>query len=161
MTDRTPTKILNGRVAINLIDEPDFWLGRLHVVPASREIVTPSGNELIEPRVLQVLVCLAKADGQVVSRDELIARCWQRRIVSEDAINRCIAKVRKIGELCETPSFKLETIARIGYRLTAVTTASNAFQRASEVARLIDQITADKTDYELGAIRDRLRALLG
>src|ERR1700760_1581615 len=105
MTDLTPTKFVNGRAVIKLIDEPSFWLGRLHVVPACREIVTPSGSELIEQRVLQVLICLAQANGHVVSRHELVLRCWQRAIVSEDAIHRCISKVRKLAELCPTPCF--------------------------------------------------------
>jgi DNA-binding winged helix-turn-helix (wHTH) protein len=161
MADRIPTNFLNGKSVIKLIDEADFWLGRLHVKPSCREIATPAGNELIEPRVLQVLVCLAKNDGQVISRDELITRCWQRRIVSEDAINRCIGKVRKLGELCDTPSFSLETIPRIGYRLTGVTTASLSYRRACEATRLIDEITADKTEIELAAIRERLHALIG
>ncbi len=161
MADRMPTKFPNNRDVITLIDEPNFWLGRLHVMPSCREIVTPSGSEFVEPRVLQVLICLTKAQGQVLCRDELIARCWQRRIVSEDAIHRCIAKVRRIADLSETPSFTLETIARVGYRLTATQPASRALQHKSEIVDLIDAITPDKSVAELAAIRDRLHALIG
>ena len=46
---------------------------------------------------MQVLVALARRRGQVVSRDQLIETCWAGRVVGEDAINRCIAKVRRLG----------------------------------------------------------------
>ena len=63
-----------------------------------------------------VLVALHQADGQVVSRDELIARCWDGRVVGEDAINRAISRVRDLGRSLDD-AFQLETIAKVGYRL--------------------------------------------
>ena len=72
-------------------------------------------SETLEPRIMQVLVALARKQGQVVSRDELIASCWEGRIVGEDALNRCISKVRKLGKA--QSAFRLETIPRVGYRL--------------------------------------------
>ena len=35
--------------------------------------------------------------GEVVSRDDLIATCWGGRVVGEDAIQRAVALVRKLG----------------------------------------------------------------
>ena len=66
---------------------------------------------------MQVLVCLARAEGAVVSRDDLIRCCWGGRIVGEDAINHCVAKVRQIASTADAPAFAIETIARVGYRL--------------------------------------------
>jgi TolB-like protein/DNA-binding winged helix-turn-helix (wHTH) protein/tetratricopeptide (TPR) repeat protein len=97
-----------------------FRLGGLLVRPATRQVVTPDGRALVaEPRVLQVLLALAGADGEVVSRDELIERCWDGRIVGEDAINRAIAKARRLAELTAPPAFTIETIPKVGYRLQA------------------------------------------
>ena len=53
----------------------------------------------------------------MVSRDDLIAACWDGRIVSEDAINFVVAQLRKLAQ--RTGAFRLETIARVGYRLVA------------------------------------------
>lgn len=104
---------------IDLAREGDFLLGQLQVRPSLREVAAPSGRtETVEPRVMQVLVALARASGAVVSRDQLIESCWGGRIVGEDAINRCIAKVRKVAELDGNQSFSVETVARVGYRLT-------------------------------------------
>lgn len=67
---------------------------------------------------MQVLVVLAGAEGVVVSRHELMQRCWDGRAVGDDAINRCIAKVRALAKSDPAPSFSIETIRGVGYRLT-------------------------------------------
>ncbi|HEV7690319.1 MAG TPA: winged helix-turn-helix domain-containing protein [Hyphomonadaceae bacterium] len=106
---------------IDLAREKDFRLGGLLVRPSTLQIEsdTKSGGEsgTLEPRIMQVLVALARKRGQVVSRDELIAACWEGRIVGDDALNRCISKIRKLGET--NSDFRLETVPRVGYRLSA------------------------------------------
>src|SRR5581483_2813089 len=97
--------------------EAALAVGPLRVRPATREVEWPGGREVLQPRVMQVLVALARAGGAVVSRDDLIATCWDNRIVSEDAINFVVAQVRKLGQ--RTDAFRLETIPRVGYRLVA------------------------------------------
>src|SRR5690348_12913386 len=108
---------------VRLAAESDFVLGDLVIHPSVREVVRGGERHVIEPRVMQVLVALAHANGAVVSRDELITRCWDGRVVGEAAINRCIFKLRELadaGEGGDEASFHIETIARVGYRLEAV-----------------------------------------
>jgi TolB-like protein len=102
---------------IELSHEADFPLGPLTVRPSSREVVAGGRSQVLEPRIMQVLVALARRRGEVVSRDDLIAACWAGRTVGEDAINRCIAGVRRLAEAYG--AFTLETIPRVGYRLGA------------------------------------------
>ncbi len=102
---------------MNLAREPVFRLGAIEVRPATREIVHPDGRETVEPRVMSVLIHLAQAGGQVVTRDDLIAACWEGRVVSDDAINRVISRVRKLADLTGGRDFSLETITKVGYRL--------------------------------------------
>jgi len=115
MTDQT------GRSGgpIDLADEADFPLGALLVSPSTREVLRGELREILEPRVMQVLVALFQASGRVVSRDELIARCWEGRIVGEDAINRAIGRLRRLSETDGETSFGIETIPRVGFRLMA------------------------------------------
>jgi DNA-binding winged helix-turn-helix (wHTH) protein/TolB-like protein len=103
---------------VNLAREPDFALGGVKVRPSTREIDFDGRRQTIEPRVMQVLVVLAKRRGEVVSRDELIDHCWDGRVVGEDAINRCLAKIRRLTERMKDVA--LETIPRVGYRLSDV-----------------------------------------
>ncbi len=100
--------------AIELAEEDDFTLGKLGVRPSCRQIVAGDNTQTIEPRVMQALVALARRNGDVVSREQLIESCWGGRFVSEDALNRCMTKLRK---LAAPDAFALETIPRVGYRL--------------------------------------------
>jgi Tol biopolymer transport system component/DNA-binding winged helix-turn-helix (wHTH) protein len=110
---------LSASGPIDLAREDDFRLGALAVRPSSREVQRGDWREQLEPRVMQVLVALAQAGGRVVSRDDLIARCWEGRVVGEDAINRAIGRLRRLSESDSGASFEIETILRVGYRLNA------------------------------------------
>jgi DNA-binding winged helix-turn-helix (wHTH) protein len=110
---------------IRLAREPDFRLGVLTVRPSLCEVSAPGCRQRLQPRVMQVLVALARVEDRVVSRDALIEMCWGGRIVGEDAINRCIGRLRRLAETCEG-SFSIETVARVGYRLNVTTDASSA-----------------------------------
>jgi Tol biopolymer transport system component/DNA-binding winged helix-turn-helix (wHTH) protein len=102
---------------IDLAHEQDFSLGLLEVHPSLRQAGPAGRQETVEPRVMQVLVALVRAHGKVVSRDALIESCWGGRIVGEDAINRCVAKVRQLLERAGDQAPEIETIPRVGYRL--------------------------------------------
>ena len=108
---RTPT--LPGEV--QLAKAEDFNLGSILVQPSILQLSFGRTSRTIEPRVMQVLVLLAAERSRVVSRDRMIDCCWGGRVVGEDAINRCIAKVRRIG--ADSGAFEVETIPRVGYRL--------------------------------------------
>ena len=104
-----------GRVV--LAHELPFQLGSIHVTPATRQVEGGGRSVTVEPRVMQVLVALARAGGGIVTRDELIDRCWDGRIVSDDAINRVLSRLRQLASEFGGGSFSVETIARVGYRL--------------------------------------------
>ncbi len=104
---------------MELAREPNFRLGGLEVRPSTREIVFATGREVLEPRVMAVLVVLARARGEVVTREDLTAACWQGRVVSDDAINRVISRIRRASDLAGGADFTLETITKVGYRLVA------------------------------------------
>lgn len=101
--------------SIDLAREPDIELGGILISPPTREIVAGGVRETLEPRVMQVLVALARRRGSVVSRAELKEICWGGRILGEDVIYRCIAVLRRIAG--RHGGFALGTVARVGYRL--------------------------------------------
>ena len=103
-------------ISVDLAREPDFSVGPIRIRPSLRQVEAGGESETLEPRVMQVLVALFQRRNEVVSRDELVQRCWGGRVVGEDAISRCIARVRKLGK--STGAFSLETIPRVGYRMT-------------------------------------------
>src|SRR5215470_6336179 len=82
---------------VHLAHELDFKLGKIEVRPARRELVGEGIRETIDPRVMRVLVALARAKGEILSRDDLIEACWDGVIVGDDAITRCVGLLRKIA----------------------------------------------------------------
>ena len=102
---------------VGLSRERDFALGKALVRPSGGEIAI--GGEVIrlQPRVMQVLVALVRAEGEVVSRDQLVASCWGGIAIGDDAINRCIGRLRRLAETEAPGAFEIVTLSRIGYRL--------------------------------------------
>jgi TolB-like protein len=114
--------MVEGEVAtsprINLAGVSDFLIGSVRVRPARRQLLLrPDEVRSLEPRVMQVLVALAQAGGEVVSRDQLNELCWDGRVVGDDAVNRCILVLRRIARSIDPPPFEIETVPRVGYAL--------------------------------------------
>ena len=110
-------------IPVDRAREPAFRLSAFDVRPATREVLGRNGlRAVLEPRVMQVLVALARRRGEVVSRDELIHACWRGRIVGDDAVSRCVAALRRLAQ--QFGGLAIETIARVGYRLDVAEPAS-------------------------------------
>lgn len=112
-----PHDALASTSMIQLARVPSFRLGDLDVHPATRQVSSGAGSETLEPRVMQLLVALADARGAVVSRDELIMRCWGGTIVGDNAIQRVVSRLRELAAGLGAGSFRIETISKVGYRL--------------------------------------------
>jgi DNA-binding winged helix-turn-helix (wHTH) protein/tetratricopeptide (TPR) repeat protein len=130
--------VIPGR--IELAHELPFTIGDLRVHPSTRQVEGGAERETLEPRVMQVLVALARADGRIVTRDELTEWCWGGRIVGEDAINRAIFRLRQVASGIGGGSFAVETITKVGYRIAVAgvgprTDVISAIQPARPVTR--------------------------
>ena len=115
-----------------LAREGAFALGPLRIDPSLRAVLGAGCSETLEPRVMQVLVVLARAGGTIVTRDELTMSCWGGRVVGEDAINRTLGRLRRLAR--QTDAFQLETIRKVGYRLVVLPPAEPAAPFAPDVA---------------------------
>jgi DNA-binding winged helix-turn-helix (wHTH) protein/tetratricopeptide (TPR) repeat protein len=113
---------------IVLAHEPPFRIGEAEFRPATREVIFDGATSIVEPRVMQLLVALHRADGAVVSKDDLTELCWEGRVVGEDAINRVVSRARAVSEKQAGRQFRLETITKVGYRLVNGNGAAQAPQ---------------------------------
>jgi Tol biopolymer transport system component/DNA-binding winged helix-turn-helix (wHTH) protein len=92
--------------------------GRL-VDPAVNRVTHGDDTAQVEPKIMQVLVMLAEQAGEVVSRDDIMARVWADVFVTDDALNRAIRELRRLfGDDPDAPQV-IETIRKRGYRLIA------------------------------------------
>lgn len=103
------------RRPIELVSEPPFQLGTGVVHPASLEVVWADGSCKLEPRVMQVLVALNRRRGDPLGREELSRLCWDGRVVGDDALVRCIGRLRKVFQ--RDPAVEIASIPKVGYRL--------------------------------------------
>lgn len=110
----------SAKPIISLAEMNAFRLGALLVEPALRRLVRQDGrDQVIEPKVMLVLVSLAKAQGKVLAREELISSCWGNRAVSDDAIHRIVSRLRALSLDIGAGCFQIETLNKVGYRLLA------------------------------------------
>lgn len=100
---------------VDLVRAEAFALGPHTVHPPTLEVITALGRKVLERRIMQVLVGLARAGGEVVGRDDLLSSCWPGRIVGEDALYRAVAILRRFS--LEVGGFTIETVGGVGYRL--------------------------------------------
>jgi len=119
---------------IDLASEPKFPLGGMEVRPATRELVVGGQTDLLEPRVMQVLVALIRAGGRILTRDDLLMSCWHGVVVGEDAITRVMGRLRRLADGIGEGQFKLETVTKVGYRLVSLSPARENAPTAGTIA---------------------------
>jgi len=93
-----------------------FNLGDWEVLPA-KGLLRKEGKDVHpEPRVMAVLLALAKRDGNLVTKDELIEEAWGGNAFSDEPVLRCVSLLR--GHFQDKRPYKyIETLQRRGYRL--------------------------------------------
>ncbi|HEX2592637.1 MAG TPA: winged helix-turn-helix domain-containing protein [Rhizomicrobium sp.] len=101
----------------DLGQEADFRLGGLLISPSTCRARTKSEEVHVEPRTMEVLLALTRANGGTVTREQLVSLCWQGRSVSDDAISRAVAKARQLTRIGGETHFEIETLPKIGFRL--------------------------------------------
>jgi TolB-like protein/DNA-binding winged helix-turn-helix (wHTH) protein/tetratricopeptide (TPR) repeat protein len=73
----------------------------------------------LEPKVMQVLVCLAEQPGEPVTKEQLLHTVWPDTFVSDDVLTRSISELRRVFVDDAKDSHFIQTIPKRGYRLIA------------------------------------------
>lgn len=105
---------------------PPFRIEDCLVQPALNRIECGQETHQIEPRVMQVLICLAARPNEVLSRQTLFDVVWADSVVCEEALTRTISELRRVfRDDTKTPRV-IETIRKGGYRLIAPVTPATS-----------------------------------
>jgi DNA-binding winged helix-turn-helix (wHTH) protein len=113
--------------------EQGFVLDALRVEPLAGRVTGPGGREKLDPKVMDVLVQMARHAGQVVLREDLLTRLWPNVVVTDDALTRCIYELRRQFKLAggdHRYRTLIETVPKRGYRLNAEVRPAAAPQAA-------------------------------
>ena len=94
----------------------DFQIGEWVISPRLNSLSQNGHSVRIEPKVMQVLLCLAE-ERDVVSKEKLMQTVWTDTFVTDDVLTRSISELRKIfADNPKNPRF-IQTIPKGGYRL--------------------------------------------
>jgi DNA-binding winged helix-turn-helix (wHTH) protein/tetratricopeptide (TPR) repeat protein len=100
-------------------DPGPFALGPWRVEPGLNRLHGPGGEVTLEPRAMELLVCLARHAGETVSKEQLLDEVWRGAFVVEGVIPKTVHALRQaLGDDAAAPRYIL-TVPRRGYRLLA------------------------------------------
>ena len=99
--------------------DTDFRVGQWLIQPQLNLIQGPDGATSVEPKGMEVLVCLAKYAGEVVPKERLMQTVWADTFVTDEVLTNSIWELRKaFGDDAKNPQV-IQTIFKKGYRLIA------------------------------------------
>jgi DNA-binding response OmpR family regulator len=96
-----------------------YRFGAYELDPQRRELRCEGSPIAIEPKVFEMLVYLLQHHERVVSKEELLAHCWPGTFVSDAALSRCLAKVRKAVQSDPAAMPVIKTVYGHGYCFVA------------------------------------------
>ena len=102
-----------------------FYLGDLLVEPAKRRVTCRQGSERLSPKATEVLLCLARRPGELVTREELLDCAWGEQRGSREAVSHAVSEIRQaLKDNRDHPAF-IQTLPRRGYRLLVTPTPAS------------------------------------
>jgi TolB-like protein len=101
--------------------DSEISFGRFRLDLGRRELRRDGEPVPIHPRALGILCALAEAKGEIVSRDELMARLWPGRIVEEGNLHVHVSALRKALDEHGGGHSLVVTVPGRGYRLADLT----------------------------------------
>src|SRR5579872_2128839 len=116
--------------------------GRFRLFTRQRELRVGDATVALGSRAFDVLLILVEAEGELVTKEELLARVWPGAVVEESNIQVQVSALRKA--LGEDRNLIL-TVPLRGYRFTGVVRALDAEGRAlpqesAEPAQAVRQV---------------------
>lgn len=115
-----------------------------------RACVARDGQEVpLKPKAFRVLVHLLDNRHRLVTKQELLDLFWTGTAVTDDAVNQCIARLRRaLGDDPRQPAY-LRTVPRMGYRFVGPVR-----EIAAETESAAEEGTAAEPGFDPEAVAD-------
>ncbi|HTU64947.1 MAG TPA: winged helix-turn-helix domain-containing protein [Steroidobacteraceae bacterium] len=124
----------------------------------SGEISKNGSTHRLQDQPLQILEELVRRPGELVTREQLIARLWPTGVVEFDTgLNSAMRKLRiALGDDAETPRY-IETLPRKGYRFVATLEPAPPVPAPTQTTISLPALSSDyvPTPYETGQVIGR------
>ena len=126
----------------------DFVIGDWCVSTKLNRISKDGQTVSIKHKSMAVLVLLADAEGEVLTRDEIMDGVWPGLEVTDDVLTQAVHELRNAFDDDARHPRIIETIPRVGVRLIAPTTVAEEELPASNI---VDSVAQPARRYLLGA----------
>lgn len=102
-----------------------FYLRDLLIEPAKRRVTSRQGSEHLPPKATEVLLCLARRAGELVTHEELLECAWGQHQGSREALSHVVSEIRQaLKDRKDDPAF-IQTLPKRGYRLLVTPTPAD------------------------------------
>lgn len=101
------------------MNKNEFYVGTFRIDMKRNQVIAQESIMSMEPKVLAVLLILAEHQGEVVSHQEIADKVWPNSVVIPNALQRCIAQLRKAFGDDAKQQAVIKTHAKKGYSLIA------------------------------------------
>ncbi|CAN1722195.1 putative transcriptional regulator [Hyphomicrobium sp. 1Nfss2.1] len=155
--NRRQTSLLaatNGPTALS------FSFGPFKLIPA-RQLLLRKGTPVpIGARAIDLLTALVQRNGEVVSKDQLMAAAWPDIFVHESNLKVNMSTLRRsLGDTQKQPTY-IATIAGRGYRFVAAVRTSSLDEAEQELATHITRPSELPTQGQVIGRDDEIASLL-
>jgi len=134
-----------------------YRFGRFELDLARSELRADGERRPLEPQVFALLAFLVENRERLVSRDELIDRIWDGRVVSDSAVSSRVKSLRKALDDDGTRQQFIRTLNRRGFRFVAAVQVEAAHPPMVELAASLPN--APETDTPAGQVRPAIAVL--
>ena len=96
-----------------------YQFDTVEVRPASCEVLRDGSAVSLEPKAFRVLLYLIENRHRAVSKEELIRAVWEGAAVTDNALTRIVAQLRReLGDDARQARY-IQTLPTLGYRFVA------------------------------------------
>ena len=138
----------------------DFRIAAWLVEPGLNTVSRNGITAHLEPKVMEVLACLARHAGKPVSKEELLQTVWPNTFVTDDVLKRSISELRRLFEDDVRESRVIQTIHKRGYRLLVPVEPINGAQSTSPAQQSQESRKVGRNWRMLALLSGGLAALL-
>lgn len=96
-----------------------FRIGSFMLTPGRRQLTLGEAEVPLGSRAFDLLLALVRRQGQLATKDELIAEVWSGTVVDENNLAAQISALRKVFSADPALARGLQTVPGRGYRLVA------------------------------------------
>ena len=99
---------------------PMFRFGQVEFDPSNLQLAVRGEVRALEPKSFRLLAFLVENRGRVVTKEEILGAVWKETAVTDNAVTRAVAQIRKaLEDDAKEPKY-IETVPTVGYRFVGV-----------------------------------------